>query len=555
MNRAPNDPFEKLLYDVLVTIDERTSVSQLAETLEVEEERIRNAVSICCRLGFAKKKLDKPYNIDDAIGDQFHPSWKPIIDSYHENIKSNSVVPLDQQTSQQQQQQQSLLKTKRIGFLFDSSLTAYLMMGNLAEGLKNHAVTLFEVGKLQDEMLDSFLAELDKVKTGGGEGEARRYYQHALTLRHTLRFLRHNSTFDIADCDGGVDMVRCESLSNLDPGTKLRILDLSYSAIITMAPLAPGSLDLPSCVPNFYGPPIQQIASPWFKLFMYSQCGLGPSTIFYPKGVRLRKLPQLIQSSHKVMLAGYDQEHITTSTNILLQTLNDALTSSPQLVQVHESEDTTQTFTYDVPFPMCYDSFEEYNERMKEMRAATPISTSGTPQSPAPPEDERIDALGYEMPDMDDDEDQCTPDIESEEEFQRVKQIVDKLVEKLHLSLSFGFVRIMKSVRYSSTTQDDEDESSAEIVQLVPLDLHIGIPLSNEDINRAVCDAINKRRLLQKDSLAQNSNNMRRLVEEFLEFVDVQIDGNLRMSVDSHAIYPTRIIHFDGSELSSINTF
>ena len=32
------------------------------------------------------------------------------------------------------------------------------------KGLKNHAVTMFEVGKLSDESLDSLLSELEKVR-------------------------------------------------------------------------------------------------------------------------------------------------------------------------------------------------------------------------------------------------------------------------------------------------------------------------------------------------------------------------------------------------------
>ena len=49
---------------------------------------------------------------------------------------------------------------------------------------------MFEVGKLSDESLDSLVAELEKVSDADGEGEAARYFAHALTLRDTILFLR-----------------------------------------------------------------------------------------------------------------------------------------------------------------------------------------------------------------------------------------------------------------------------------------------------------------------------------------------------------------------------
>lgn len=53
---------------------------------------------------------------------------------------------------------------------------------------------MFEVGKLTEEAMDSFMTELDKVgEEPEGEGEAQRYFHHAVTLRNTIQFLRNNS--------------------------------------------------------------------------------------------------------------------------------------------------------------------------------------------------------------------------------------------------------------------------------------------------------------------------------------------------------------------------
>lgn len=91
------------------------------------------------------------------------------------------------------------------------------------KGLKNHAVTMFEVGKLCDESLDSFLSELEKVSLldAEGEGEARRYFDHAVILRSTVLALRRLPM-------AGLDLVRLESLHSLDSNTCKRLLSKKY---------------------------------------------------------------------------------------------------------------------------------------------------------------------------------------------------------------------------------------------------------------------------------------------------------------------------------------
>ena len=63
------------------------------------------------------------------------------------------------------------------------------------------------------------------------EGEAQRYFDHAITLRDTIRFLRHNKdlALDTDKCGQGIDLLRCESLLGLDPATCARVLNKNYS--------------------------------------------------------------------------------------------------------------------------------------------------------------------------------------------------------------------------------------------------------------------------------------------------------------------------------------
>ena len=67
------------------------------------------------------------------------------------------------------------------------------------------------------------------------EGEAQRYFDHAITLRDTIRFLRYNKELALdpageggSGCGTGVDLLRCESLLGLEPATCARVLNKNY---------------------------------------------------------------------------------------------------------------------------------------------------------------------------------------------------------------------------------------------------------------------------------------------------------------------------------------
>lgn len=75
MNRVSGDYFENLLYQIFVSCDEHTTIAELAQMLQINLDTVKQAVSLFCRLSFARKKT----NID--VPDQ-HPSWNErIIDN------------------------------------------------------------------------------------------------------------------------------------------------------------------------------------------------------------------------------------------------------------------------------------------------------------------------------------------------------------------------------------------------------------------------------------------------------------------------------------------
>lgn len=71
MNRISGDYFENLLYKIFVSADELMTISELAQMLQINLDTVKQAISLFCRLGFARKKTDI-----DVINP--HHSWLDV---------------------------------------------------------------------------------------------------------------------------------------------------------------------------------------------------------------------------------------------------------------------------------------------------------------------------------------------------------------------------------------------------------------------------------------------------------------------------------------------
>uniref|UniRef100_A0ACD5T7I5 Uncharacterized protein n=1 Tax=Avena sativa TaxID=4498 RepID=A0ACD5T7I5_AVESA len=190
-DQSYEDPIEELLYAVFVVSSENATVAELAKTLQADLYQLQAAASFACRLGWAVKLLDP----ESALRDSSTPALpNNILCGDDESARSSINSEYQALLNNDFDGPRKISGTAYVGFVVDANVTSYLMMGSLSPGLKTHAVTLYEAGKLGYSCIADLCNDLASLEGKKFEGVLQEFANHAFSLRCFLECLLSGGT-------------------------------------------------------------------------------------------------------------------------------------------------------------------------------------------------------------------------------------------------------------------------------------------------------------------------------------------------------------------------
>lgn len=188
-DQSYEDPIEELLYAVFVVSSANATVAELAATLQADLYQLQAAASFACRLGWAAKVMDA----NSVLNEERLPAFPSSIlsdDEEGSNTSIHSEKSGQQLNGMDSDGPRKISGTAHVGFVVDANVTSYLMMGSLSPGLKSHAVTLYEAGKLGASCIAELCSDLASLEGKKFEGVLEEFASHAFSLRCFLECLQ-----------------------------------------------------------------------------------------------------------------------------------------------------------------------------------------------------------------------------------------------------------------------------------------------------------------------------------------------------------------------------
>ena len=519
MNRLGKDQFEKLMYEVFVTADQSHTVADLAAILNHPQGIVADAVSLHCRLGFARR-----VSPTGSRGDQEHGG--------HGDAKSTTDVSFASGNDDD-----GVTKDRRVALLYDESVVSYLMIGSQSDALKKLSVSMYEVGRLSNA--DSMLleSELRKVTAAAGEGpEFREYFAFGTAFRHILAALAETGGSE----GSRVDLYRMASLGALEPAALARLLRGRYRCIASVSPIQ-GCLGVGGegkVFPPIAGPPSSLAQSPWAGLYLCAMLGCGPVSMVFPKGTRVLAIPRSLKPYRWLLIREWtSSEPWLARRSEALMLLNSRLVAAPVLVQGFDHEAGERQSE-------ASEAGCDSSSLVKRDGESTRIkSPNGYPEGTT-----LVLALGSGRSSGIDGK------MGTDAAAQSALTLLRRAEAELGLGGSVGYMRLVRGAQGSDW---------------VPIDVQLGFPVFNLALTESLCGRLREEKLLEGEALIAHGAAMRQFASKLDEFArthanvakDEQAFACLKGAVAATAarksgvsateLHPRDALVFDGRELKA----